>query len=76
MQSVNFPRYPQVYSAQLADLFERFRRITVPRFSPSVIIRRAPHPEVLAIFPGCLTPVNGHRLVGWRGETMKGDALL
>ncbi|VDB88379.1 BgtTE-56060 [Blumeria graminis f. sp. tritici] len=29
-----------------------------------------------AIFPGCHTPANGHRFVGWRGETMKGKGLL
>ena len=28
-QRVNFLRYPQVYSVQLAGLFERFRRLTM-----------------------------------------------
>ena len=40
--------------------------------NPNVGIRRAPHPVVFAIFPGCYIPANGHRFVGWRGEVMKG----
>ena len=42
-------------------------------FIPNVGIRRAPHPVVFAIFPGCHTPANGHRFVGWRGEIMRAE---
>ena len=41
-------------------------------FRPNVGSRTAPHPVVFAIFPGCQTPANGHRFVGWRREFTKG----
>ena len=56
-QRVNLPRYTQVYSAQLASLFERFRRITMS--SHLVLISVLGEPRIqwfLGLFPAALYP--------------------
>ena len=70
-------RYPQVCNAQLAGLFERFKRFSTSLgFSPDIGIRRAPHSVFFAIFPGCHTPAIAIILWREREDNEEQGALL
>ena len=70
---------PEVFTSLQCSAGRPLRKLqkdhNVFGFSPNVGIRRAPHPAVFPISPGCYTRVNGHRFVGWRVEMMKGKGL-
>ena len=56
-QSVNFPRYPQVCSTQLAGLFECFRRVTVSSDLVLMLVLEEPRTQwFLAFFPAAIRP--------------------
>ena len=57
MQSVIFPRYRKICSSQLADLFERFRRVTM--FSDLVLMSVLVEPRIqwfLQFLPAAIHP--------------------
>ena len=56
-QSVNYPRYSQVCSAQLAGLLERFRRVTVSSDLVLMSLLQEPRTQLyLKNFPAAIQP--------------------